>query len=397
MEFRKIEQIQVSELIPYEKNAKLHDERQIQNVAESIKRYGFVQPVVVDKNNVIVIGHCRVLAAKLLELESVPCMRIEDLTDEEINALRIIDNKTNESDWDEELLTQELATLDLTGFDLDFNISEPERTIIEDEVPDIAEGEEPLVKIGEVWTLGKHRLMCGDSTNENDVFVLMGGEKADLMLTDPPYNVALGMGGSVDEARKRHRRTDGLVIMNDKMEESEFYEFLLKCFTAGAKALKDGGSFYIWHADNEGLNFRSALKESGLTLRQTLIWNKNTITLGRQDYQWKHEPCLYGWKDGASHKWYNDRSQSTVLDFKKPIKSLEHPTMKPVELFAYQIRNSTKAGDTVLDLFGGSGTTIIASEQLDRKCYMMELDPKYCDVIIKRWEALTGDKAIKER
>lgn len=216
-----------------------------------------------------------------------------------------------------------------------------------------------------------------------------------MLLTDPPYNVALGIGGSKDEARKRHRRTDGLVIMNDKMEDSEFFEFLLKCFTAGKEALKEGGAFYIWHADNEGLNFRTALKQSGLTLRQTLIWNKNCFTLGRQDYQWKHEPCLYGWKDGAGHNWYSDRSQSTVLDFAKPTRSEEHPTMKPVELFAYQIKNSTMKGDIVLDLFGGSGTTIIACEQTGRIGYCMELDPKYCDVIIHRWENFTGQTAVR--
>lgn len=246
-------------------------------------------------------------------------------------------------------------------------------------------------------------------------------------MTDPPYNVALGMGGSVDEARKRHRRTDGLVIMNDKMEETAFFDFLVSAFKNCEDTLKPGGAFYIWHADNESLTFRSALKETALTLRETLIWNKNTITLGRQDYQWKHEPCLYGWKDGAAHYFVDDRTQATVYEDKgidlkklkkdeaikllqdifsdkqsttvinedKPARSAEHPTMKPVKLLARLIRNSTRPGETVLDPFGGSGSTLIACEQLGRICYTMELDPRYCDVIIDRWEKLTGQKAVK--
>lgn len=218
--------------------------------------------------------------------------------------------------------------------------------------------------------------------------------KADLLITDPPYNVALGMGGSVDEARKRHRRTDGLVIMNDKMEDEDFYQFLLKFYKAAFANMKEGASFYVWHADNEGLNFRKALRDANVTLRQTLIWNKNSITLGRQDFQWKHEPCLYGWKDGASHRWFSDRSQPTVLDFNRPKRSELHPTMKPVELFAYQIECSTQKGDSVLDSFGGSGTTIIACEQLGRTGYSMELDPRYCDVILQRWENFTSRKAV---
>ena len=223
--------------------------------------------------------------------------------------------------------------------------------------------------------------------------VYWGGDKADLYLTDPPYNVALGMGGSVDEARKRHRRTDGLVIMNDKMEDGEFRSFLDAAFGCAKSVMNPGAAFYIWHADNESYNFRGALRDVGLTLRQTLIWNKNQMTLGRQDYQWKHEPCLYGWNDGTHH-WYSDRKQTTVIDMDKPVKSPEHPTMKPVPLFAYQIQCSTKPGDIVYDSFGGSGTTLIACEQLQRKAMIMELDPRYVDVIIKRWETLTGKSAV---
>lgn len=221
-----------------------------------------------------------------------------------------------------------------------------------------------------------------------------GGVQADLYLTDPPYNVALGMGGSVDEARKRHRRTDGLVIMNDKMSSEDFRHFLSSAFFAAKGIMKAGAAFYIWHADNEGYNFRGAVADAGFELRQTLIWKKNAMTLGRQDYQWKHEPCLYGWNEGAGHAWYSDRKQTTVLEYDRPTRSEEHPTMKPVELFDYQIKNSTKAGDIVYDGFGGSGTTMIACEQDGRCAYLMELDPRYVDVIIDRWEKLTGEKAV---
>ncbi len=392
-----VQDIKITLIKPYKKNAKKHTETQIANVAESIRQFGWAQPIVVDKDYTIIIGHCRYSAAERLGLETVPVIVASELTAEQVRKLRNLDNKLNESEWDFDLLKDDILDLDFSDFDIDWGIEDNDviTSIEEDEAPEVDKVNPPITQLGDIWQLGEHRLMCGDSTDAGTVALLMDGKKADLFLTDPPYNVALGMGGSVDEARKRHRRTDGLVIMNDKMHEDKFFEFLLNCFKAAKDALKDGGSFYIWHADNEGLNFRSALKESGLTLRQTLIWNKNCITLGRQDYQWRHEPCLYGWKDGASHNWYGDRKQPTVLDFKKPNRSEEHPTMKPVELFAYQIQNSTKKGDIVLDLFGGSGTTIIACEQTGRIGYSMELDPRYCDVIIKRYENLTGNKPVK--
>lgn len=390
--------LKIDEVIPYENNPRNNDEA-VAYVAESIKQCGYCSPIIIDENNVILCGHTRLKALKQLGYKEVECVRKSGMTDEQKKKYRILDNKTAEvAEWNFDLLEAELKDLDFGDFDFGFDdmpeLSEPVE-ITEDEIPEVDDKSEPITKPGDIWQLGEHRLMCGDSTDASAVAALMNGKEADLLLTDPPYNVALGMGGSVDEARKRHRRTDGLVIMNDKMSEDKFFEFLLNCFKAAKDALKEGGAFYIWHADNEGLNFRSALKESGLTLRQTLIWNKNCITLGRQDYQWRHEPCLYGWKDGASHNWYGDRKQPTVLDFKKPSRSEEHPTMKPVELFAYQIQNSTKKGEIVLDLFGGSGTTIIACEQTGRIGYSMELDPKYCDVIIKRYENLTGKKAVK--
>lgn len=255
--------------------------------------------------------------------------------------------------------------------------------------------EDTITKPGDLWILGRHRLLCGDSTKLDDVKRLMGDGKASLLITDPPYNVALGMGGSKDEARKRHRRTDGLVIANDKMEDEDFEEFLTRAFTAAKNVMDEGAGFYIWHASQKTYEFILALRHAGMALRQILIWNKNTFTLGRQDYQWKHEPCLYGWTDGTHH-WYGDRKQATVIDMDKPVRSEDHPTMKPVGLFEYQIKNSSKAGDIVLDLFGGSGTTILACEKLGRYGRLMEIDPRYCDVIVRRWEEETGEKAHRE-
>ena len=385
----------VGSIAPYGKNPRKNDEA-VKYVAESIKQFGFKVPIVIDKNNIIVAGHTRWKAAKKLGLKEVPCIVADDLTDEQIKAFRLADNKVAEkAEWDFDLLAiemDELLDFDMTVFGFE-EVLEDEPEVVEDDF-DCEPPEEPYVKVGDLYQLGEHRLLCGDSTKIDDVQKLMGDDLADLLITDPPYNVALGMGGSVDEARKRHRRTDGLVIMNDSMEDGEFYQFLYDFYTCAYSVMKPGASFYIWHADNEGLNFRLALKDAGLQLRQTLIWNKNTITLGRQDYQWKHEPCLYGWKDGASHNWYSDRKQSTVIDMNKPSKSDLHPTMKPIELFDYQIKASTKQGDSVLDLFGGSGTTIMACEQNGRKAYSMEFDPRYAQTIIERWEKFTGQKAV---
>lgn len=386
----------VDELVPYENNPR-DNTAAIDAVAASIKEFGFKNPIIIDSDNVIVAGHTRLKAAQKLKIQNVPCVVADDLTQEQVNAFRLADNKTAElAEWDLELLNSELELIDgidMTefGFELEF---EDEQEVVEDEF-DEEPPEEPQTKLGDIYQLGRHRLMCGDSTDVDSVKTLMGGYKADLLLTDPPYNVALGMGGSVDEARKRHRRTDGLVIMNDKMENDKFRQFLIDVYTAASENLKPGAAFYIWHADSERYNFEGAAIDIGWEIRQTLIWNKNSITLGRQDYQWKHEPCLYGWKSGASHVWYSDRKQSTVINFDRPTRSALHPTMKPVGLFDYQIKNSTKSGDIVLDLFGGSGTTIMACEQNDRNAYVMELDPRYADVIIKRWEEFTGEKAVK--
>ena len=381
-----VQDIKITLIKPYKKNAKKHTETQIANVAESIRQFGWAQPIVVDKDYTIIIGHCRYSAAERLGLETVPVVVASDLTAEQVRKLRNLDNKLNESEWDFDLLKDDILDLDFSDFDIDWGIEDNDviTGIEEDEAPEVDKVNPPITQPGDIWQLGKNRLMCGDSTDAGTVALLMDGKKADLFLTDPPYNVAY-----------EGKTKDALTIENDKMGSDKFREFLTSAFTAAVSVLKEGAGFYIWFASREHCNFETALNESGLEVRQELIWKKNSMVLGRQDYQWKHEPCLYGWKDGASHNWYSDRCQTTILEFDKPARNGEHPTMKPVELFAYQIQNSTKKGDIVLDLFGGSGTTIIACEQTGRIGYSMELDPQYCDVIIKRYENLTGNKPVK--
>ena len=344
-----------------------------------------VQPLVLDKNNEIVIGHCRYEALKKLGEKEAPCVMADDLTEEQIKKLRNLDNKLNESEWDYDLLKFDIEDLDFSGFEVDWEIPDLdfEEKETEDDDFDIEIPVEPKSKLGDIYQLGNHRLMCGDSTDISTIERLMNGEKVDLYLTDPPYNVNYE-GGTKDK----------LKIQNDNMEDGVFREFLYNAFKVADNVMRDGAVFYIWHADSESYNFRGACRDVGWQVRQCLIWNKSSLVMGRQDYHWKHEPCLYGWKDGAAHKWESDRKQTTVLDFDKPLRNGEHPTMKPVKLFDYQIRNNTKKGDVVLDTFGGSGTTLIACEQIERKCYMVELDPKYVDVIIERWEQYTGKKAV---
>lgn len=377
----------IDELIPYANNPR-HNDDAVFAVANSISQFGFKVPVVVDRENVIVCGHTRYKAAQKLGLKTIPCIIADDLTPDQINAFRLADNKTAElADWDMSKLEEELQGL-VNDFDMeDFGFKEletlDEPSEIADDDFDDAPPEDPKAKRGDLYQLGEHRLLCGDATDQNDVERLMGGDKADLYLTDPPYNVAY-----VGKTK------DALTIQNDKMADGDFRQFLVDAFSAADAVMKQGAAFYIWHADSEGFNFRGACNDIGWKVRQCLIWNKNFMILGRQDYQWKHEPCLYGWKDGASHNWYSDRSQTTVIDMDKPSRSADHPTMKPVPLFAYQIQCSTKPGDIVYDSFGGSGTTLIACEQLQRKAMIMELDPRYVDVIIKRWETLTGKSAV---
>ena len=359
------------------------------------------QNTLVDKEGVIIVGHTRLKAAKKLGMEKVPVLVAKDLSSEQADAYRLADNKTGEiSEWNMDMLGDELSQIediDMTdfGFDDDELELQDENTDAEDDEFDGEMPENPTSKVGDIYKLGEHRLMVGDSTDLDQVKQLMDGEKADLLITDPPYNVALGMGGSVDEARKRHRRTDGLVIQNDKMDDDDFRKFIAAMMAAAKANMKSGATFYVWYASNFSYELFGAAKDVEWQVREVLVWNKSAISFGRQDYQWKHELCLYGWNDGGSHSWYSDRKQSTVLDFDKPSASKLHPTMKPIPLFDYQIKNSSKRGQKVLDLFGGSGTTMIACEQNGRKAYLMEIDPKYADVIINRWEEFTGKKAEK--
>lgn len=385
---RRYENVEIEKLKPYKNNARTHSDEQIEKIAKSMKEFGFINPVLVDGNLNVIAGHGRILGAKKLGMKEVPCLFIEDLTEEQKRAYIIADNRLAEdAGWDKELLKIELEDLKnmnfditLTGFELeDFDFSMDETEVIEDEFDETVP-EEPTSKKGEIYKLGKHFLMCGDSTDINDVEKLMNGVKADMLLTDPPYNVDY-QGGT------------GLTIQNDNMDDETFREFLRVSFFNANSVMKEGAVFYIWHADSEGYNFRGACHDIGWKVRQCLIWCKNTLVMGRQDYHWKHEPCLYGWKEGASHLWASDRKQTTVLEFDRPSVSKEHPTMKPVGLFDYLIKNNTKKDDIVLDLFAGSGTSIIACEQNGRIAYSMELDPKYVDVIISRWEKLTGQQA----
>lgn len=357
----------------------------------SITEFGFINPVLIDSDFGIIAGHGRVLAGKRLGMSEVPCIFVEDLTEAQKRAYIIADNKLAlDAGWDETILKIELAELQemdfdisLTGFEMeDIELDDYSSSGVEEDDYDAEPPAEPKAKLGQIYQLGRHRLMCGDSTDKAMVESLMDGMKADLLLTDPPYNVSY-----------EGKTKDALTIANDDMSNESFREFLRTAFFCADSVMKDGAVFYIWYADSEGYNFHGACFDVGWQVRQCLIWNKNSMVFGRQDYHWKHEPCLYGWKGGASHLWTSDRKQVTVLDFDRPQRSAEHPTMKPIPLFDYQIQNNTKRGDVVLDLFGGSGTTVIACEQNGRIAYVMELDPRYVDVIIDRWEKFTGKKA----
>jgi site-specific DNA-methyltransferase (adenine-specific) len=386
----------VDELIPYVRNSRTHSDEQVAQIAASIKEFGWTNPILVDGEGVIIAGHGRLLAGRKLGFTEVPTIELRDLTDAQKKAYVIADNRLAlNAGWDNEMLTLELGELAAEGYNLDLlgfdtkeldALLEPQvldGLVDEDEVPEA--GPEPITKPGDVWVLGRHRVMCGDSTSMEHLAQLCQGQLVDMWLTDPPYNVAYE--GSTKEK---------LTIQNDSMGDDQFRQFLRDAYTAADTVMKPGAVFYIWHADLEGYNFRGAAKDAGWKVRQCLIWKKSTLVMGRQDYHWKHEPCLYGWKDGAGHLWATDRKQTTILEFDKPSRNGEHPTMKPVALFEYQMLNNTKGGDLVLDSFGGSGTTLIAAEKNGRVARLMELDPKYCDVIVKRWEEFTGKKAVLE-
>ena len=384
----KLEIVSVAEIKPDEHNARKHSDEQIMELRRSLREFGFVNPLLIDKDKKIIAGHGRLTAAIAEGMTAVPCIFVEHLTEAQRRAYLIADNRLAEhATWDIAQLNEELKFLDDLGFDVSitgFELPELEQEAVDDgyepELPATPKSQE-----GQVYRLGRHRLMCGDSTSAEDVARLMDGAQADMLLTDPPYNVDY-----------KGKTKQELTIENDAQSDDAFLEFLVKAFTNAQEHMKPGAVFYIWHADSNGYVFRAAVQEAGLTVRQCLIWVKNSMVMGRQDYQWKHEPCLYGWKDGAGHSWFSDRSQTTVLEFDKPSRNGEHPTMKPVAIFEYQMLNNTKGGDIVLDSFAGSGTTVIAAEKNGRVAHLMELDPRYCDVIIKRWQDFTGKAATLE-
>ena len=370
----KIQLKKTSDLIEYENNPRNNDEA-VDIVAESIKEFGFKVPIVIDSNNVIIAGHTRVKASIKLGLTEVPCIVADDLTEDQIKAFRLVDNKTAEvATWNMEKLEAEIINIDMDllnfGFE-DFkslipdNASDDDYDVL-DELPEV-----PVAKKGDLFVLGKHRLLCGDSTNVEDVKTLVNDTLVDMIFTDPPYNVD-------------YEGTAGK-IQNDKMQDNDFFDFLTKAFDNMSAHIKKGGSAYVCHADTEGLNFRNAFVNAGFKLSSCLIWVKNSLVLGRQDYHWRHEPILYGWKLGAAHYFVDDRTQDTIWEYNKPKRNEEHPTMKPLELVGKAILNSSKPKEIVLDLFGGSGSTMIAAEQLGRAAYLMELDEKYIDVIVKRY------------
>lgn len=431
MERLTIEYVDINSVKPYKGNAKLHPREQIEQIKESIDKFGMDDPIGIWKDE-IVEGHGRLIACQELGYTEIPIIRLDHLTDEERRAYTLAHNKlTMNSDFDLDILNDELMkfeTIDMGkfGFDISSNIDDLE-DLIEDEIPEAPE--EPKSKPGDIYRLGSHRLMCGDSTNQEDVDKLMDGELADLVVTDPPYNVDLGEINKtkVKMAPERYKGANVDNIKNDKMNNQEFVNFLTEAFENANKNLKPGGAFYIWHSSTENFSFQEAMKNVNWKLRQILIWNKSSLCLGLSDYQWKHEPCFYGWKDGAGHFFidsrkessviedkkpdikhmkkeemrelleeiYSDKISTTVIDEDKPVKADLHPTMKPIKLLARQIKNSSRMGEKVLDLFGGSGSTLITCEQLNRKCFMMEYDPVYVDVIIERWESFTGKKAEK--
>lgn len=409
----KLEMRPVDALIPFADNGRIHSEAQIAKIERSIHEFGFVMPLLIDAAGNIIDGHARLRAAVARGMREVPCVLVEHLSEIQRQAYFYANNRLAEdAEWGKKLLTIQLQKLRDVGFDITITgFSEDDMMLVEDREPvedafDYVLPATPKARRGQIWSLGRHRLMCGDASDREELRKLMDGAKADLLLTDPPYNV------DVTGSTGKH-----LKIANDNMDEDAFAGLLSGALSAAAGALEPGASFYIWHPDGaQGRIFRDVCHEVGLRVRQCLIWVKNVATLSRQDYHWQHEPCLhgqteapflecgstwneheacvYGWTDGKSHLWCSDRKQTTVLEYDKPIRNADHPTMKPVRLFAYQIANSTLPGAVVLDCFAGSGTTVIACEQMDRRAYLMEIDPRCVDVIVSRWESFTGKKAV---
>lgn len=379
----KMELVDIDKLIPYVNNARTHSPEQINKLRASLREFGFINPVIIDDKFNIVAGHGRVMAAQAEGIKEVPCVYVDYLTEAQKKAYILADNRmAMDAGWDEEMLRVELEALQDMAFDLSMtgfddkelaDLFKTEEEVEDDDFDlDAALEKAAFVKKGDIWTVGRHRLMCGDATSAEDVAKLMDGKKANIIVTDPPYGVSF-------------KSSDGLSIQNDSLKGEEFYNFLLQAFKNMADNLTKGGAAYVFHADTEGLNFRKAFIDAGFHLAGCCIWVKNSLVLGRSDYQWQHEPVLYGFLQNGNHPWYSDRKQTTIWNFDKPKRNKNHPTSKPLDLLGYPIQNSSQANGIVIDTFGGSGSTLMACEQTNRICYMMELDEKYASVILRRY------------
>ncbi len=393
MNTKRFEEVSIEKLVPYARNARTHSKEQIAQLRASLREFGFVSPAVIDADYNILVGHGRVQAAREEGYQTVPCVFAEDLTEAQKRAYILADNQLAlNAGWDEEMLSVELADLQENAFDLSvlgFAENDLEKLLNGESESDAKDDDFDLssaleqaafVETGDVWIVGKHRLVCGDATSKEDVAKLMDGKKANMLLTDPPYGVSF-------------KSSSGLTIKNDSMKNEEFYNFLKASFDAVVEHMEKGGVGYVFHADTEGLNFRKAFVDAGFHLAGCCIWVKDSLVLGRSDYQWQHEPVLYGFLQNGSHPWFSDRKQTTIWNFKKPKRNENHPTSKPLDLLGYPIGNSTQENAIVVDTFGGSGSIMMACEQLNRVCYMMELDPKYASVILRRYVEDTGDEA----
>jgi site-specific DNA-methyltransferase (adenine-specific) len=379
------QKVKISEVKANPNNPRLIKDDKFKKLVKSIQEFPemlSLRPIVVNADMIVLGGNMRLKACKEAGLKEVDIIKADDLTEEQQKQFIIKDN-VGFGEWDWEDLANNWDAEQLTDWGLDIPDFKHEEEAEEDDY-EIPEHLKTDIVLGDIFEIGAHRLICGDSTQTDTFAKLFENQLADLVVTDPPYNVAY-----------EGKTKDALTIANDSMSDDSFYQFLYDFYTALGSYTKAGGAWYVWHADSEGANFRSAMKNAGIMVKQCLIWVKNSMVMGRQDYQWKHEPCLYGWKEGAAHGWYSDRKQTTILEFERPSRNAEHPTMKPIPLIAYQIGNSSKQGDIVADAFGGSGTTMVAAHQLNRKGYLVEFDPKYCQVIVDRMMKLDPSLEVK--
>ena len=383
--------IPLGKLVPYVNNARTHSPEQLMKLRSSLREFGFINPVIIDRDFNVIAGHGRISAAKEEGIAEVPCVFADFLTEAQKKAYILADNRMAlDADWDEELLRIEIESLQGADFDVsltgfgedeiaDLFAGDSDKDVKDDDFDLSAELEKAaFVERGDIWTAGRHRLVCGDAASAEDVAALMDGKKANLIVTDPPYGVSFKSSG-------------GLTIRNDSMKGDEFYTFLYNSFIQMAAHLENGGAAYVFHADTEGLNFRKAFVDAGFHLAGVCIWVKNSLVLGRSDYQWQHEPVLYGFLKNGKHPWYSDRKQTTIWNYDKPKRNKNHPTSKPLDLLGYPICNSSQENAIVIDTFGGSGSTLMACEQTNRICHMMELDEKYASVILRRYVEDTGD------